>query len=194
MGGNHDESELFIEPTILTNVPEDALIMKEEIFGPLLPLFTYINEDNLIQMINRICDEPLTLYLNCDSEKKVQKFHSEIKSGSVVHNDTLFQFGNVYAPFNGVGTSGMSGYRGKFSIDAFAYKRQVLSRNKTTILDVPIRYPPYNDFGLNFFRFASKLPALPYISLKDFAFYFLFASLAFLTIFQAVRTNGDAFK
>ncbi len=87
----------------------------------------------------------------------------DVSSGSLVQNDCLFQFANVHAPFGGVGHSGMGGYHGKFSFDCFSHKRSVLLRDDHKILDIPIRYPPYTDFGLSVLRAAAGAPDIPHI-------------------------------
>lgn len=87
----------------------------------------------------------------------------DVSSGSLVQNDTLFQFANVHAPFGGVGHSGMGGYHGKYSFDCFSHKRSVLLRDDHKLLDIPIRYPPYTDTGLSLLRLAAKAPDIPHI-------------------------------
>jgi hypothetical protein len=71
------------------------------------------------------------------------------------------------APFGGIGESGLGCYKGKFSLDAFAYKRGIMRRDDHAIVDVPIRYSPYTKFGLDVFLLAAKLPDVPPISLPS---------------------------
>lgn len=85
----------------------------------------------------------------------------DISSGSVVVNDVLYNFANIHAPFGGVGHSGMGGYRGKFSFETFSHRRSVLRRDDHLILDIPLRYPPYSNLGLQAFKLGSKLPNIP---------------------------------
>lgn len=84
-----------------------------------------------------------------------------IPSGGVVVNDVIFQFGNVFAPFGGIGHSGMGGYHGRFSFEDFTFKRAVLHRDGSKMMDVYLRYPPYSKANESIFKFALKLPAIP---------------------------------
>lgn len=84
-----------------------------------------------------------------------------IPSGGVVVNDVIFQFGNVFAPFGGIGHSGMGGYHGRFSFEDFTFKRAVLHRDGSKMMDVYLRYPPYSKTNESVFKFALKLPAIP---------------------------------
>ena len=86
---------------------------------------------------------------------------------------------NPYLPFGGIGNSGIGGYHGKFSFEEFSQKRSVMRRDDHSLLDVSVRYPPYTDFGINFFRFIGKIPALPAVSKAAF---FLFAGTAAVAI------------
>jgi aldehyde dehydrogenase (NAD+) len=112
--------------------------MSEEIFGPVLPIFTYSDLDEVISYVNE-GEKPLTMYIFSSNQKTIKTLSNRIMSGSVLINDCLFQFGNYYAPFGGVGHSGLGGYHGKFSFDCFSQKRPILHRDGTAILDIPIR-------------------------------------------------------
>ena len=86
-------------------------------------------------------------------------------------NDCLYHFGNPFIPFGGVGPSGMGGYHGKFSMEAFSHKRAIMRRDDHMLFDVPIRYPPYKSSGLKVMRFALLHGgALPSITYKTFTF------------------------
>jgi aldehyde dehydrogenase (NAD+) len=137
-GGDHDERTNFLDLTILTNVTESCKVMKEEIFGPILPVFKYSDIKEVIQHINSD-EKPLVMYLFSSSRKWIDKMIEVIPSGDVVTNDCLFHAGSSYLPFGGVGHSGMGAYHGKFSIDAFTYKRSVLRRDAGKLLDIPAR-------------------------------------------------------
>ena len=80
----------------------------------------------------------------------------EVTSGAVLVNDVLYHFGNSYTPFGGVGPSGLGGYHGKFSFEAFSHRRTIMRRDDHLLLDVPIRYPPYSDKALGIFKFLAK--------------------------------------
>ena len=139
-GGQHDRTERFIAPTILRGVSENHPIMQDEIFGPLLPIMTYENFDEAISFIKKR-NKPLALYLftqNKDSEKKVLE---SVSFGGGCINDTVIHLANSELPFGGVGPSGMGAYHGKLSFETFSHKKAVFKQ--TTMVDVPVRYPPY---------------------------------------------------
>lgn len=137
-GGHVDVSTRYVEPTLLVNVSLDSKIMNEEIFGPVLPILKYTDINTVIAHVNKH-DKPLTMYIFAKNRKLIDKLTNSIDSGSVVVNDCLFQFANVYAPFGGVGASGMGGYHGKFSFDCFSHKRPIMRRDDHLILDAPQR-------------------------------------------------------
>ncbi|MBA0726091.1 hypothetical protein Golax_001941 [Gossypium laxum] len=139
-GGQREESQLQIAPTILLDVPEDSMIMQEEIFGPLLPIITVERLEDSFAMINRK-PKPLAAYLFSDDEQIKRKFVQNIYAGGMAINDTILQVTVPTLPFGGVGESGMGSYHGKFSFDAFSHKKAVLYRSFAG--DSPTRYPPY---------------------------------------------------
>ncbi|XWS33108.1 hypothetical protein CRYUN_Cryun22dG0050300 [Craigia yunnanensis] len=140
VGGQRDGSQLQIAPTILLDVPEDSLIMQEEIFGPLLPIMTVEKLEDSFDMINRK-PKPLAAYLFSDDEQIKRKFVQNISAGGMAINDTVLQLTVSSLPFGGVGESGMGSYHGEFSFDAFSHKKAVLYRSFAG--DAPTRYPPY---------------------------------------------------
>jgi hypothetical protein len=138
-------------------------------------VFKYSNIEEVIKTVNSD-EKPLVMYLFSSNSSWINKLINAIPSGDVVTNDTLLHAGSPYLPFGGVGHSGMGGYHGKHSMDAFTYKRTVLRRDGTKILDIPIRYPPYSDFSFRLIRKALTLPTMPAISPKGF-YYALFFGL-----------------
>lgn len=140
LGGQRDESKLQIAPTILLDIPEDSLIMQEEIFGPLLPIFSVENLEDCFEMIYKK-PKPLVAYLFSDDEQLKKKFVENVSSGGMAINDTIIQVSISKLPFGGVGESGMGSYHGKFSFDTFSHKKAVLYRSFSG--DTDLRYPPY---------------------------------------------------
>jgi len=124
--------------------------MQEEIFGPILPLLTYHDEDDLIQQI-KFYEKPLALYLFTKNKKLEKRMIEEISFGGATFNDTLMHFGNKNIPFGGVGTSGMGSYHGYKSFETFSHSKGVVKRS--TNIDLSFRYPPYTKKKL---RFLSK--------------------------------------
>ncbi|KAM0947339.1 putative aldehyde dehydrogenase (NAD(P)(+)) [Dioscorea sansibarensis] len=139
-GGQRDEKRLFIAPTLLLDVPLDSLVMKEEIFGPLLPIITVEQIEESLDIINAGA-KPLAAYLFTKDKKLEENFIKKISAGGILVNDTTLQVANPHLPFGGVGESGMGAYHGKFSFDTFSHKKAVLSRGFGG--DLPARYPPY---------------------------------------------------
>lgn len=140
IGGQRNENQLKIAPTILLDVPEDSLIMEEEIFGPLLPILTVENLEDSFALINSRC-KPLAAYLFTNNEELKKDFVKNISSGGMLINDTILHVTVSGLPFGGVGESGMGSYHGKFSFDAFSHKKAVLYRSFEG--DSSTRYPPY---------------------------------------------------
>ncbi|KAB2085483.1 hypothetical protein ES319_A05G401100v1 [Gossypium barbadense] len=163
-GGQRDESQLQIAPTILLDVPEDSMILQEEIFGPLLPIITVERLEDSFAMINRK-PKPLAAYLFSDDEQIKRKFVQNIYAGGMAINDTILQVTVPTLPFGGVGESGMGSYHGKFSFDAFSHKKAVLYRSFAG--DSPTRYPPYTPGK------KKQIKALLSVCIQDEPFWYL---------------------
>lgn len=141
-GGSVDEKDLYLEPTILTNIKENSLIMEEEIFGPILPILEYSSLDEaLTYVINK--DKPLALYYFSEDSTSIEKVLNSTTSGGVAINDTIIHVASSYLPFGGVGPSGMGAYHGKASFDVFTHKKSVIKRG--TFIEFPIKFAPYNN-------------------------------------------------
>ncbi|HEY1406828.1 MAG TPA: aldehyde dehydrogenase [Spirochaetota bacterium] len=141
-GGKVDAHDRYISPTIIDNVKPDDAIMQEEIFGPVLPVLDFDNIDDVIRYVN-VNPKPLAFYYFSESRAKQKYVLSRTTSGGGCINDTIVHLANNNMPFGGVGNSGMGGYHGKYSVDAFSHKRSVLT--KSTLFDIPVRYAPYAD-------------------------------------------------
>ena len=147
IGGFGDPMERTITPTILINVKPDDLVMREEIFGPILPI---INVNSALEAINFITegDKPLALYVFTKRKDVKDLFLNGTSSGNVTINDTIMHIMTENLPFGGVGASGMGNYHGKYGFDTFTHKKGVLVRGLGALTEKPqfIRYPPYSDF------------------------------------------------
>lgn len=138
-GGEHDAGDLYIAPTILTEVAMDAPVMQEEIFGPILPVLEFASLDEaLTSLRNR--PTPLALYLFSRDRAIQNRVLAETRSGGVCINDTVSHIIGHHLPFGGLGESGMGAYHGKASFDCFSHRRSVLRRSLA--LDPKLRYPP----------------------------------------------------
>ena len=141
-GAHTDKSERYFEPTVLDGVSADSPVMQEEIFGPIFPVQTFRNLDEVIEFVTSR-EKPLALYYFGKDGDKVLKHTS---SGGACINDTIMHIANENVPFGGVGNSGMGSYHGKLSFDAFTHRRAVITT--PTWLDMPFRYMPYSMFKL----------------------------------------------
>ncbi|CAN1768239.1 Aldehyde dehydrogenase family 3 member H1 [Linum perenne] len=148
-GGERDEVNLRIAPTVLLDIPRDSLIMNEEIFGPLLPVLTLNNIDESFDVINS-GTKPLAAYIFTNNNKLKEKFVMSVSTGGIVVNDTTIHLAVHTLPFGGVGESGMGSYHGKFSFDAFSHKKAVVYRS--FVADASLRYPPYTSFKLKLMK------------------------------------------
>ena len=141
-GGKYDKATRYLSPTILTDVPEDAPVMQEEIFGPIFPVLTFKDLDEVISFVNKR-EKPLALYYFGKDDQKILRHTS---SGGACVNDVIMHIVNHKVPFGGVGNSGMGSYHGKDSFLAFSHRRSVIST--PTWVDMPFRYMPYKLFKL----------------------------------------------
>ncbi|KAJ1405025.1 Aldehyde/histidinol dehydrogenase [Sesbania bispinosa] len=140
LGGQRDEKKLKIAPTILLDVPEEAMVMQEEIFGPILPIITVDNIEDCFGII-KSKPKPLAAYLFTNNEQLKKDYVEKISSGGMLINDTVIHVATRGLPFGGVEESGMGSYHGKFSFDSFSHKKSVLYRSFDA--DSSLRYPPY---------------------------------------------------
>jgi aldehyde dehydrogenase (NAD+) len=134
--------ERYLSPTIIDEINPEDPIMQEEIFGPILPVMTYSNFEEVKEYVNAN-PKPLALYYFSQSREYKKRVIREISAGTMCINETVVHFGNSYLPFGGVGNSGFGKYHGKFSFDTFSHLKSVLY--KSTLVDLPFRYPPYTD-------------------------------------------------
>ncbi|MDK0736296.1 aldehyde dehydrogenase [Clostridium perfringens] len=141
-GGNYNRKTFQIEPTILKNITWDDPVMEREIFGPIFPILTFENLDEVIRVVNSK-DKPLALYYFSEDKNKIEKVLNSTSSGGVTINDTLVHVSSSYLPFGGVENSGMGEYHGKYSFDLFSNKKGVM--NRKTFLDLKIRYAPFQN-------------------------------------------------
>ena len=142
-GGKTDSESLKIEPSII-NATWDDEIMKDEIFGPLLPVIGFTSLDDEIKRINsRPC--PLALYIFSKDKKNIEKAKNLVSFGGGCINDTIIHLATSNMGFGGVGESGMGAYHGKAGFDTFSHAKSMV--DKKTFLDLPMRYQPYNKQG-----------------------------------------------
>ncbi len=151
-GGRHDRENLFIEPTVLTNVSMDQPLMTEEIFGPLLPVleFTEMEEAKAIIQKN---PNPLAFYVFTTSSKKEKEWLESVAFGGGCVNNAAWHFTNHHLPFGGRGMSGIGKCHGRFSFDTFSHQKAVL--RSPNWFDPAIKYPSFKG-KLKLFKWMFK--------------------------------------
>ncbi len=152
-GGQIDKKTRFVAPTIISGVNPDDAIMQQEIFGPILPVMTYKDLDDVIEFINDR-PKPLALYYFGYRMKEKERIVKETSSGGVLVNDSLMQFVHPRLPFGGVGNSGMGKYHGRKSFETFTHYKPLI--RKSTKVDVPIRYAPYKSWKLKLVKLIMR--------------------------------------
>ncbi|MGN0172189.1 MAG: aldehyde dehydrogenase [Acutalibacteraceae bacterium] len=139
-GGTADASSLKIEPTVMDRVTYEDAVMGEEIFGPIMPILTYRNIDDVIAHINAGAS-PLALYLFSADRSVIRRVTARCSFGGGCINDTIIHLATSRMGFGGVGESGMGAYHGKTGFDTFSHRKSIV--DKKTFMDMPIRYQPY---------------------------------------------------
>ena len=137
----HEDKKLM--PTIILEPSKDSAVMKDEIFGPILPVYPYENFDDVIKHINSN-PKPLALYFfGSTSSKNYQRVEKETSSGALVSNEVLFQNANCDLPFGGVGFSGYGRCHGKQGFKAFSNPKSVFNKTVMNIYPYNQIYPPF---------------------------------------------------
>ncbi|MBL0912697.1 MAG: aldehyde dehydrogenase [Bacteroidia bacterium] len=147
-GGKTDRNRCKIAPTIV-EPDSTSSVMQDEIFGPVLPVISFKNADEVIAEVNAR-PKPLAMYIFSNNSEFRNRILKHTSAGGVTINDTVMHMSGAHLPFGGVGDSGIGAYHGRFSFDTFSHKKPVLTR--AFWLDAPLRYPPYNKVSLNFMR------------------------------------------
>lgn len=143
VGGEFDESQNYIAPTVMTKVPHDSTLMTEEIFGPVLPVFGFTNIDEVLNEINSK-EKPLALYIYSNKKKNVQHMLNNTRAGGTCINHTGVHFYNTNLPFGGSNNSGIGKGHGWYGFQAFSNARGVLKQHVPNALELLL--PPYNNF------------------------------------------------
>ncbi|RLV91227.1 Aldehyde dehydrogenase dimeric NADP-preferring [Spathaspora sp. JA1] len=149
IGGVTEASSRFIAPTVVDNVSWDDIVMKNEIFGPILPIIEYETLSDAIIQAQRRHDTPLAQYIFTSGStsrkynRQVDQILTTIRSGGTIINDVILHVGLLNAPFGGVGNSGMGAYHGKFSFRHFTHERTTIESKLWNDFIVKVRYPPY---------------------------------------------------
>lgn len=141
-GGETNEDDNYISPTIIDEPALDSNVMEGEIFGPILPILAYESVDDLKRIINRY-EKPLGFYVFSERKTFYNKMIEIFSFGGGAVNDTMIHFGNPRLPFGGVGDSGIGAYHGRLGFETFSHQKGITI--KSNWLDIPLRYAPYNN-------------------------------------------------
>jgi len=143
-----------IAPTVIDGVAPDSALMREEIFGPILPVISYRTIDEALRVIGER-DRPLVLYIFSRSRSLVRSLIARTRAGGTVVNDTLLHFFQVNLPFGGVGESGVGKAHGRFGFEAFSNARAVLEQ-PSRFSGIQLFYPPYTELKRKLIDFTVK--------------------------------------
>lgn len=152
-GGSSNRDTLQIEPTVLDNVTFDDPVMQEEIFGPIMPVLSFITIDEAIRKVNSM-PHPLALYLFSNDKHAIDEITSKCGFGGGCINDTIVHLATSEMGFGGFGESGMGSYHGKTGFDTFTHYKSIV--DKKTWLDLPMRYQPYRKLNEKLLRMFLK--------------------------------------
>ena len=139
-GGRTNKESLFIEPTILIQVAADSSVMNDEIFGPILPVVTFSNAEEVKAVIAKH-PNPLAFYVFTSNHQKEKEWLNSVSFGGGCVNNASWHLTNHHLPFGGRGFSGTGGYHGRYSFETFSHKKAVMKT--PTWFDPDIKYPPF---------------------------------------------------
>jgi aldehyde dehydrogenase (NAD+) len=139
-GGQSDRHKLFIAPTLIMDIEPDAALMRDEIFGPILPILSFDNMEEAVDIVKQNAN-PLAFYLFTSSNRKEKQWIESVAFGGGCVNNTDWHFTNHHLPFGGVGNSGIGAYHGKFTFDLFTRRKPVLKTPNW--FDPFLKYPPF---------------------------------------------------
>ena len=140
-GGETNDEDNFIAPTVLSEVNSNHAVMLEEIFGPVLPIMTYENIKEVLQYINKN-HKPLALYIFSTDKRQINNIITQTTAGGTVVNNTMIHFSHANLPFGGVNNSGVGSSHGEFGFKAFSHERAVLHQSRLFNLS-RMFLPPY---------------------------------------------------
>ena len=191
-GGNVDVAQRYVAPTVIVDPREDAAVMCEECFGPVLSIISIDSVDDAIAYVRRRTGTPLTMYGFTSDPAVERRLLDEIPSGNAMFNDVIAHFANPHLPFGGLGSSGHGTLHGKKYFDTCVQQRSIMTKSTSRAsrlldLQVVLRMPPYSPMYTNSLAWAlTRFPAaLP-------AYYGFKAALGLLVVVAlgALRATG----
>lgn len=141
LGGTIDVAAAQAEPTVVVDPDPHAEILREEIFGPILPVITVDSVDEAIAHVRR-GGRPLASYLFSENRREERRIIDEVVSGGTVVNHVMMHLSVSDLPFGGIGTSGMGRYHGRWGFETLSNARAIL--RKPSRPDITLFYPPYS--------------------------------------------------
>ncbi len=141
-GGESNRSDFYLAPTLLDEPSLESPVMKDEIFGPILPIISYESKADIERIISKY-EKPLSLFIFSENKSFIKDVLGKYSFGGGCINDTIIHFSNSRLPFGGVGHSGIGAYHGKLSFDTFSHKKAIVKKGNW--LDIPLRYAPYKN-------------------------------------------------
>ena len=143
----------MISPTVLKDVTFNDDVMKDEIFGPILPVIKFSNLDEAIAQV-KSRPKPLSCYIYSKNKKQIKKILHEVSFGGGAINDSLMHLSNSNLPFGGVGFSGMGKYHGKSGFDNCSHHKSIL--DKPTWFEPNLKYAPYSKTKQKLIKFMME--------------------------------------
>ncbi|HZJ74444.1 MAG TPA: aldehyde dehydrogenase [Perlabentimonas sp.] len=152
-GGSRHRDKRYISPTILQNVTFDDEVMRDEIFGPILPVIPYTDINEAIAKVKER-PKPLSCYIYSKSRKIVKQILNEVSFGGGAVNDSVMHLSNSNLPFGGVGFSGIGSYHGKAGFNTFSHYKSIL--HKPFWFEPSVKYPPYSSAKLGLIKWLQR--------------------------------------
>ncbi|MGY8934019.1 MAG: aldehyde dehydrogenase family protein, partial [Flavobacteriales bacterium] len=149
VGGKIDTLNRTIEPTVLQDIKYSDNVMKEEIFGPILPVISYQNIEEVIQYVNDN-PKPLACYVFTNNNQVKKKILNEISFGGGAVNDAIMHIANSNLPFGGVGNSGIGSYHGEAGFKSFSHYKSIL--DKSNLMELSLKYFPHSKGKLSWIQ------------------------------------------
>ncbi|MBT5615133.1 MAG: aldehyde dehydrogenase family protein, partial [Flavobacteriales bacterium] len=149
-GGEVNPENRSIAPTLLRNIGFEDHIMQDEIFGPILPVISFENLENVIAKIKER-EKPLSLYIYSKNKKIIKKILYEISFGGGAINESLVHLSNPNLPFGGVGASGIGSYHSKAGFDTFTHYKSIL--HKSFFFEPSVKYLPFTKLKKKILKF-----------------------------------------
>lgn len=143
IGGEAIKEDCYIAPTVVSNLPDEASLLQEEIFGPILPIKTYNTVEDILEYVNAK-SKPLALYVYSKNQRFTDQVLKNTRAGSTAINTNVLQYSNHYLPFGGSNTSGIGKSHGYFGFQEFSNQRAVLKQHTAGAIE--LLFPPYTSF------------------------------------------------